>query len=57
MSDEAAMANLSPGPKHWQMGLVGEEAPQRRSVQLNSVQVVQLSAAGVDRCALFSLAL
>lgn len=45
MSDEAAMANLTPGPKHWQMGLVGEEAPQRRSVQLNSVQVVQLSAA------------
>lgn len=45
MSDEAAMANLTPGPKHRQMGFVGEQAPQRRSVQLDSVQVVQLSAA------------
>lgn len=44
MSDEAAVAHLTPGPKHRQMGLAGEWPPQRRSVQLNSVEVAQLSA-------------
>lgn len=44
VSDEAAVAHLTPGPKHREMGFVGEQAPWRRYVHLNSVQVAQLTA-------------